>query len=115
VAISRQKAGGVRGDNALITIKRYVGGGACYYQFPRMSLLGSSVNIVAFTNVVQGSRQNTALPAMNSACEVAQRGGYNVYPFEPKWRLSKRQVVCTSGRPKGTANGNERISANTHE
>src|SRR5215208_3626028 len=42
--ISRQKAAGSRGKTALISIKRYVGSGACYREFPRMSLLGSSVN-----------------------------------------------------------------------
>src|SRR5215218_6022024 len=31
-------------DSALSAIKRYVGGGACYHQFPRRILLGSSVN-----------------------------------------------------------------------
>src|SRR5215207_9786340 len=42
--MSRQKAAGSRGDTALSAIKRYVGGGDCYHQFPRMSLLGNSVN-----------------------------------------------------------------------
>src|SRR5215208_3360101 len=44
VAISRQKAAGSWGEAALSAIKRYVGGGACYHQFPRMSLLGILVN-----------------------------------------------------------------------
>src|SRR5215210_222268 len=42
--MSRQKAAGSRGDSAPTAIKRYVGGGACYHQSPRMSLLGSWVN-----------------------------------------------------------------------
>src|SRR5215218_4866360 len=44
VAISRQKAAGAREEAALSAIQRYVGGGACYHEFPRMSLLGSPVN-----------------------------------------------------------------------
>src|SRR5215218_1266422 len=44
VAMSWQKAAGSRDDSALSAIKRHVGGGACYHEFPRMSLLGSSVN-----------------------------------------------------------------------
>src|ERR671910_2109097 len=40
----RQKAARSRRGPALSAIKRYVGGGACYHQFPRMFLLGSSVN-----------------------------------------------------------------------
>src|SRR5215211_6716133 len=41
--MSRQKAVGPRGDTALSATKRYVGGRACYHQFPRMSPLGSSL------------------------------------------------------------------------
>src|SRR5215213_6077719 len=44
--MSRQKGAGSRGEAALTAIKRYVGGGACYHQFPRMSLLGNLVNRV---------------------------------------------------------------------
>jgi hypothetical protein len=39
-----KKAAGARGDSALSAIKRYDGGGACYHQSPRVSLLGFSVN-----------------------------------------------------------------------
>src|SRR5215218_10870391 len=42
--MSRQKAVGSRDVTALSAIKRFVGGGACYHEFPRMSLLGDSVN-----------------------------------------------------------------------
>jgi hypothetical protein len=44
VAISHQKAAGSWGDPALTGVKRYVGGGACYHQFPRMRVLGNLAN-----------------------------------------------------------------------
>ncbi len=42
--MSWQKAAGSGDDAALSAIKRYVGGRACYHQFPRMCPLGNSVN-----------------------------------------------------------------------
>jgi len=42
--MSWQKAAGARGDSALSAIKRYVGVGACYHQFPGMSLVGNPAN-----------------------------------------------------------------------
>src|SRR5215217_3778575 len=48
--MSRQKVAGSRGDRALSAIKRYVGSGACYQRFPRMSLLGISVNRANYCN-----------------------------------------------------------------
>src|SRR5215207_5505315 len=50
--MSRQKAAGSWGDTTLTALKRYVGGGACYHQFPRMSLLGSSLNRGSYLQTV---------------------------------------------------------------
>src|SRR5215216_53651 len=72
--MSRQKAAGSRGDTALSAIKRYVGGGDCYHQFPRMSLLGFSVNRGLYLTTIRKLLQQTLLGVIIGSLERTYRG-----------------------------------------
>src|SRR5215216_6701923 len=72
--MSRQKAAGSRGDTALSAIKRYVGGGDCYHQFPRMSLLGFSVNRGLYLATIRKLLQQTLLGVIIGSLERTYRG-----------------------------------------
>ena len=86
--MSWQYAAGSGGDAALSAIKRYVGGRACYHQFPRMSQAGNQCELCPNRDSLQvhhktyeryGQELLTDLVALCRECHARH---HNVLPEE---------------------------------